>query len=77
MALSRGIALEVELLDQLIPSKVVMLRNAVKDRLERPYLERIVLRDGNVILALNLRGQSHMRPGLANFNVSKAAQSLG
>ena len=69
--------LEVEHLDQLIPSKVVMLRNAIKDGLECPDLERIVSRDGNVMLALNLRGQSHMRTGLATLNVFESAQSLG
>ena len=72
-----GTQLEVEHFDQLIPSKVVMLRNAIQDGLECPDLERIVSRDGNVMLALNLRGQSHMRAGLPTLNVSELAQSLG
>ena len=69
--------LKVEHLDQLIPSKVVMLRDAIKNGLECPDLERIVSRDGNVMLALNLRGQSHVRAGLPTLNVSESAQSLG
>ena len=69
--------LKVEHLDQLIPSKVVMLRNAIKDGLECPDLERIVPWDGHVMFALNLGGQSHMRARLAALNISESAQSLG
>lgn len=68
--------LQVQRLEQLIAGKAMMLGDGIEYGFEGADLERIMLRDGDVELAIYLSRQSHVRSSLARLGVSDSAQDL-
>ena len=54
-----------------------MRRNGIENGLEGTDLKRIMARNGDVVLAIGLCRQPHVRSGLASLRVAKSAQGLG